>query len=171
MKEKVKYFICYSSENAALVANLMNHLTAHLNLSKDYTFEGWSDGDIILGTDWHERIQRAIRDCDMGFLLVSPSFFSSEYIKEHELPHFLTKSPQGITIHKPIVPVGIQHLNLNGDLRGVEKTQIYRYQLRPGSRMRFYDECKTKTDKNHFAAALANKIITKINSMRHEATR
>ncbi len=170
MKKRIKYFVCYSSENHAIVASLVKKLGYHLNLSKDYRFEKWYDGDIVLGDDWHERIQRAIRDCNIGLLMLSPSFFASKYIKKHELPHFLTKSSKGLNIEKPIAPVGIEYFDLKGDLLGLGATQIYRYQKNPGSSFKFYDECRRSDEKNHFAAKLADQLIIKLNSMYYETT-
>jgi hypothetical protein len=77
----------------------------------------------LLGENWHEEIQKAIRECDFGFLLFSPSFLGSAYIKEHELPHFIGKDA------KPVFPVMLRRVSFESqDLLGLKKKQIFRLQ-------------------------------------------
>jgi len=84
---------------------------------------------IPVGTAWREEIDAALDHCDFGLLLLSSGFLASRSISNQELPHFLGPDPDGsIRIHKPIVPVGLKFVPLDGsaDLKGLDQTQIFR---------------------------------------------
>jgi WD40 repeat protein len=123
----VRYFVSYAHEDKSLAADLLERLGHCLGAAKDYRFRRWQDRDIILGTDWHEAIQQAIRECDFGLLLVSPAFLASRYIRDHELPHFVV--PDGVTLSpgKRAAPVALQRVSFDGtmDLRGLERRQVF----------------------------------------------
>lgn len=46
----------------------------------------WSDRDIRVGEQWHDRIQAVIARARVAVLLVNHRFFGSDYICQHELP-------------------------------------------------------------------------------------
>lgn len=59
----------------------------------------WSDEDIELGDNWHEKIQSALHAAKAAVLLVSPAFLRSRYISRYELPLLLHKAKtEGITV-------------------------------------------------------------------------
>lgn len=77
----------------------------------------------MLGHDWHESIQVAIRDCDFGLLLVSPTFLGSEYILKNELPHFVGAAGDST---KPVIPAGLIPVDfVNHDLHGLNCSEIF----------------------------------------------
>jgi len=39
-------------------------------------FIPWQDEDILVGSDWHEQIQAAIKASDFGLLLISPDWLT-----------------------------------------------------------------------------------------------
>jgi hypothetical protein len=156
MKKNLKYFVSYAHKTDKLVVDFVDKFSDHTNLSKKYSFTKWIDKDIIIGEGWHEQMQEAIAKCDFGLLLLSSAYFNRQYIKDHELPHFI-KSGE---ILKPIVPVGLQSFDLGGDLLGLEITQIYRYQNSPGEPFKFYSELRSE-QRQKFIMNLAQKIHSK----------
>jgi len=156
MKQDLKYFVSYAHKTDKLVADFMDKFRDHAGMSRKYNFIKWLDSDLFVGEGWHDQIQEAISECDFGLLLLSPSYFNRLYIKDHELHHFVNSGD----ILKPIVPVGLQSFDLNGDLLGLEVTQIYRYQKAPGELLKFYSELQSQ-QRHNFILDLSNKIHIK----------
>jgi WD40 repeat protein len=126
-KRLVRYFVCYAHEDRKLKDDLLGRLRHFFGSAKEYRFLGWEDGDIELGSDWHEQIQRAVAACDFGLLLVSPAFLCSSYIGQDELPHFVAADPFRLTQQKRAAPVALKPIRLDGsmDLKGLERRQIF----------------------------------------------
>jgi hypothetical protein len=158
-KTPIKYFVSYAHKTDTLARCFLGKLDDELNLSPKYQFEKWIDGDIIVGDDWDDQIQRAIAACDVGLLLLSSAYFNRRYIRENELPHFIKDN----AILKPIVPVGIQTFNLSGDLLGLEKAQIFRYQRAAGAPCNFYNELQS-THRLHFVSQLVAQFTRKLDN-------
>jgi hypothetical protein len=53
--------------------------------------EVWHDRRIEPGADWHEEIEKAMLECDMALLLVSPDFLASRFVQEKELVDLLKR--------------------------------------------------------------------------------
>jgi len=140
----VRYFVSYAHTDGSLKKELLGRLRPLFASARAYRFEGWQDGDIPLGTDWHERIQAAIEMCDFSLLLVSPAFLASEYIREHELSKF-----------RRVVPVALGLVPLDGsiDLRGLERTQMFLHEGKP------FSQYPQGPDKERFVTDLFIKII------------
>lgn len=100
------------------------------------------DTDILPGKKWHDEIQTALQKSDFGLLLVSPAFFASDYIKDHELQQLLAKSM--------VVPVAL-HPTL--DFKGLAERQIFR-----DNKKRTFDGCRDKRMQRAFVLQLHNKI-------------
>ena len=155
-KQLVRYFVCYAHGDRALKEDLLTRLQHCFGAARDYRFEGWHDGDIELGSDWHERIQRAIGVCDFGLLLVSPAFLASAYIDEHELPHFVDRDPFRPAAGKRAAPVALKPIRFDGtmDLKGLEKRQIF-----CGKDGKAYQQLTGNAAKDKFAGELFAKIV------------
>jgi TIR domain len=64
----------------------------------------WSDEDIKIGDQWHERIRSQLEISRAVVLLVSPGFLASEYIANSELPVLLKNaSDRGATVLPVII--------------------------------------------------------------------
>src|SRR5947207_12846612 len=100
MKQTVRYFVSYAHDDRKLAEKLAAQLRRQFGASRDYEFVRWQDTDILVGEQWHAQIQSAIAHCDFGLLFVSPAFLSSNYIRRHELPHFVNGA-------KPAFPVAL----------------------------------------------------------------
>lgn len=115
-----RYFVSYSHKTEKLAIDLLDKLQDQMGLSKYFKFEKLIDCNIVVGENWNDRIQKQIQECDFGLLLLSANFFSSDYIIEKELIHFVNNKSKKIEITKPIVPVGLESFSLDGDLKGLE---------------------------------------------------
>jgi WD40 repeat protein len=142
----LRFFVSYAHTDQKLKADLIERLQVQLDTHPAFQFELWSDGEILLGVDWCESIQRAMEACDFGLLLVSPNFLSRKFIKNHELPYLLK--------NKPIIPIAVRKLIMDGgaDLLGLEKKQIFCHQ-----NASFIEKTTEKT-KDDFAIELYKKI-------------
>lgn len=150
-KRLVRYFLSYSSKDQRCKEQLLEALEPLLAACKDYDFHLWKDGDLLSGELWHKNIQQAITECDMGLLLLSVDFLGSDYIKEHELPHFL----QG----KDFIPVGLVHFPMEHiDLLGLEEHQIFRWVDKNGVK-RSFNQLTSKVQRNAFAAGLFTDMV------------
>ena len=138
-KRVVRFFLSYAHENEKLAEKLLKEFRIQFKPSRRYELEIWIDRNIMVGEHWHKRIQSAIKDCDFGLLLVSPAFLGSDYIGEHELPHFVGEGK------KPVIPVGLIRVDFgNHDLKGLGQHQIF---LKSGQ---FYENQRATEDQRAF---------------------
>lgn len=75
-------FISYSHENYAAFQEIRTHLRS---IERNYGVQFWADHRIKAGNYWREEIRQHILAASVFVLLLSPSFFDSDYIFEHEL--------------------------------------------------------------------------------------
>ena len=76
-------FISYSHDDYAEFCVLKRHLK-QLEIGSGFQF--WCDERINAGYAWDSAINEAIAQSKVFILLISPNYFSSEYIMERELP-------------------------------------------------------------------------------------
>ena len=79
--EEVKIFISYSHEDTEQFNTFKKEIENHSKNSKQIKWNLWSDIEIPVGSLWHETIQEAVQESNAAILLVSASFFASDYIK------------------------------------------------------------------------------------------
>ena len=163
-KISLKYFVSYAHKTEKLTADFLDKFEDHAAISKKYTLEKWIDGDIIIGEDWHQQIQDAIAQCDFGLLLLSSTYFTRKYIKEHELSHFIKPKGSDNQIITPIIPVGLESFDFSGDLLGLEATQIFRYKKAPGEPLQFYNELR-HNNRIQFIQSLLQGMTLKFNKI------
>jgi len=160
-KPKLKIFIAHAHLNGKLVQKFLQLLKAHLKINGRYEYEIWIDAKIVTGSEWDESIQES----DLAILLLSPAFFSSDYILDKELPHLyqMTKMSDGkekIQLKKHIVPVGLVKINHNGNLNGINDTQIFLHKV-PGKDGKFFNELNTVV-RNEFVMNLVSEMNRKM---------
>jgi formylglycine-generating enzyme required for sulfatase activity len=88
MTEALKVFISYAHEDRAFKDTLRKHLAG---LVRRKVMEVWADHHIDGGEDWKQAISKAMDDCDMALLLVSPDFLNSDFIHSEELSRLLAR--------------------------------------------------------------------------------
>jgi len=78
----------------------LDRLLEHLKpLAYTGVVTAWSDHDIKIGDNWHEKIRTSLTTARIAILLVSPAFLASEYIRNSELPVLLKRAKeQGVII-------------------------------------------------------------------------
>lgn len=101
-QEEIKLFVSYSRRDKGDVELFIAELE-----KAPYPFVFWRDDrNLVSGEDFKGNIQEAIEECDFGLLMVSENF-ESEFIVEHELPHFLEIRSSEISKTKASVPLFI----------------------------------------------------------------
>lgn len=87
--KKLKVFVSYARKEDRRYLELF---VAGIKTHSDW--EIFDDRLVLIGEDWHERLQKEVQECDFAILLLSPYFFKSDYIKNNEFEHFITKNIQ-----------------------------------------------------------------------------
>jgi len=153
-KRRVQFFLSYAHADRALVDGLLRELEKLYGAAAHYEYRVWRDGQIPLGARWREAIDAAIRECDFGLVLVSPALLGSEFVRDHELPHFV-----GDRAAKPVLPVGLDRVDFrHHDLRGLQEHQIF---LKGG---RSFGELRSAPQKREFAFELFTRIQERLDA-------
>ncbi|MDR4484345.1 MAG: toll/interleukin-1 receptor domain-containing protein [Nitrospirales bacterium] len=120
MKKNVTVFVSYARANRDLATRFLKKFKEQAAPSKQYHYTFWRDNDILVGEKWHEEIQYALGECDVGLVLLSPAFLGSQYIQNNELPNFVKSG------RKSLIPVMLQPIDLERhDLKGLQQTHIF----------------------------------------------
>jgi len=89
---KVDVFISYSHRDQRLAERLRDHLAP---LKQRELISDWYDRKIEPGEDWSETINEQLNGCKLVLLLLSPSFFASEYCMGVEVKQALVLHDNG----------------------------------------------------------------------------
>jgi|SRR5688572_6118014 hypothetical protein len=96
-----KLFISYSHKDEEFKDALVTMLAG---LQRQGIIEPWQDRQIEAGTEWLKVIEKAMEDCNMAVLLISPDFIASPFIQDKELAHlFQRRLTQGLRVIPIIV--------------------------------------------------------------------
>ncbi len=154
-KPVINYFVSYAKKDQKLASEFIDSLQVDLTNANDYAFKAWRDPLLLAGDDWFGEIQTAINQCDFGLLLVSKHFLASEFIKQHELPAFVSSAPDAIRGDKRAVPVLLKPVLFDGtvNLQGLESKQFYQLNQQA------YSEQKGTQKKEDFVLGLFSQII------------
>ena len=159
MKKKITVFVSYARANRNLATRFLKTFKEQVAPSKQYSYKFWRDNDILVGEKWHEEIQVALGQCDVGLVLISPAFLGSQYIQDHELPKFLKKGG------KLVIPVLLQPIDLDRhDLKGLQGTQIFRLDRPRFASSKAYGEC-SGTQRDQFALELFRQVEARLDKV------
>jgi hypothetical protein len=86
-----KVFISYSRTEKQYLEELLPVLRAVRSIDDVLWFD---EQEIDIGDRFHDCIQQALAATGVGILLVSNRFFTSDYIKRHELPYLVQQAEQ-----------------------------------------------------------------------------
>ena len=104
----VKLFIIYARKDQPALLELKDHLRP-LEKRGDLTI--WYDGKILPGEKWNEAIRAELETADIVLLLVSKSFFNSEYIESEELTKALERHQKREAIVVPVIIKSVYGVN------------------------------------------------------------
>ncbi len=159
MKKKISVFVSYARANRDLATRFLRKFKEQAAPSKRYHYVFWRDADILVGEQWHEAIQKALAQCDVGLVLISPAFLGSQYIHDHELPKLLK------TRRKAIIPVLLQPIDVDRhDLKGLQRIQIFRLERPRLASPKAYGEC-SGAHRDQFALELFRQVEARLDGM------
>ena len=159
MKTSITVFVSYARANRDLATRFLQNFKEQVAPSKRYSYKFWRDSDILVGEKWHEEIQQALMKCDAGLVLISPAFLGSQYIQEHELPKFLKRGG------KAVIPVLLQPIDLDRhDLKGLQRTQIFRLDRPRFASPKAYGEC-SGTQRQQFTLELFRQVEARLDKI------
>jgi TIR domain len=101
-KPSLNIFVCYSHQYKKSSTLFISKLDSFVKSHSKLKINLWSDHQIFIGEDWHQKIQEAINKSNLCILLLCQDFFLSPYIQDHELKEFLEKNEKS---GYPIIPV------------------------------------------------------------------
>ena len=154
----VKLFLSWAHADQVLKEDLVSRLTPRLKNVKRHDFARWEDSHILAGVEWSEEIDSRFDESDCVIQLVSPAFLASDFIRDHEIPG-LGKTPR-----KPILPLMLKNVPLNGDyeFHGIDKHQIF-FLRGANGKPRVYGDLGRDAQKDRFANEFVNVIIRRVN--------
>jgi TIR domain len=88
-----KVFISYNRAEKQYLDELLPVLRAARGIADVLWFD---EQEIDIGDKFHGHIQQALAETGVGILLVSNRFFTSDYIKRHELPYLVQQAEQSM---------------------------------------------------------------------------
>lgn len=87
--QRPKVFVSYSHSDKGFRDELVPVLQAVPGIGEVLWFD---EQDVTIGDEFHPKIQQALAASSLGILLLSNRFFTSNYIKRHELPYLLQRA-------------------------------------------------------------------------------
>ena len=159
MKKNITVFLSYARANRDLATRFLKKFKEQVAPSRRYSYRFWRDAEILVGEKWHETIQKALEQCDVGLVLVSPAFLGSQYIQDHELPKFLKIDG------KSVIPVLLQPVDLDRhDLKGLQHTQIFCLDRPRFASPKAYGDC-SGTQRDQFALELFRQVEVRLDKV------
>lgn len=144
----VRIVLSWCRQDRRLKELLLRDLQPALGLFRDLKVEWWEDSHLNCGEDFAADIIRRFGEADFGLLLLSPLYFSREFIKEHELPLFVGPGAKGSL---PVALAPLPPAGAHRDLNGVERQLIFTLEQRSYAEL-------SGAKRTIFANTLAEKI-------------
>lgn len=119
----VRVFLSWAKQDEPLKNDLLDRLVPNLKILRNIRFEFWEMSDLRCGEEFEPAILDRLDECDAGLQLLSPAFFASSFIKEHETPVFC-----GPAARRTALPVALRTVPLDPrtwDLQGIDRLQIH----------------------------------------------
>ncbi|MDR4485507.1 MAG: toll/interleukin-1 receptor domain-containing protein [Nitrospirales bacterium] len=159
MKKNITVFVSYARANRDLATRFLKKFKEQAAPSKQYHYNFWRDNDILVGEKWHEEIQYALGECDVGLVLLSPAFLGSQYIQNNELPNFVKSG------RKSLIPVMLQPIDLERhDLKGLQQTHIFRLDRPRFTSPKCYGEC-SGAHRDQFALEVFRQVEARLDKV------
>lgn len=100
MDQEIKIFTIYTSEDAAIMLQLLGHLKP---FKEDFNLSIWHNDPISHGQQWKPQIESRLQEADIFLLLVSDAFMNSEFIKQLEFKNIIDRYKDGTATVIPII--------------------------------------------------------------------
>ena len=91
-EKKVKVFLSYSHEDEKFKEKLDQHLAP---LKRNGKITTWNDGKLLPGSELDAEIKEQLRQADIIILMISSSFFNSDYCWETEMSEAIKRAKNG----------------------------------------------------------------------------
>jgi hypothetical protein len=107
-KLPLKVFISYSHQDEKWKDDLLAQLT---NMQMQGLISIWQDRMISPGDLWDDSIKQALRDSDLVLFMVSPSFMTSHYVWNDELPAAIERQKRKESRLVPIYVIPVESVD------------------------------------------------------------
>lgn len=115
-------FLSYAHKDLTLVQKFLADFEPLGRIRSDYKLTIWNDEQIRAGQKWDQTIRQSMERSDFGILLLSPSFFDSDYIVKTEIAAMLGDR------NKVLIPVMLVDVPLSTTrMHGVEDLQVFQW--------------------------------------------
>lgn len=155
MTETTTGFLSYARHDIVLASEFMIEFRIRAAARSDLNIELWHDEMIDTGEIWFEVIKSQMDEASVAVMLLSPAFAISEFIKLHEITHFIDN--RKILLLPLLVSSEINRLDL-GMLDGL---QIYRYRPQGQQNELSYQECDD-VQRGRFIDGLLSEASTRL---------
>jgi hypothetical protein len=129
-------FVSYSHEDRNVLSELQSALSS---LPEHVRFTTWDDTRISPSSLWRGEIDEALSTAAAAVLLLSPSFFASRFIVDHELPVLLAAAERGELKVFPVVLAACAHERVTGTVQAVNDPGRPLQTLDPPARSAVWD--------------------------------
>ena len=163
-----KIFISFAVKDDEYVTQLIETIETYLKIIDSVIkVEFWKyNQQVLAGEKFNDEIDKAIKECEYGLLMLSENFLASDFIQANELPYYTESSSKDVS--KKAIPLFIRKVDYS--YAAMDKIKEQTIIL---SRGKDYVSCKDE-EKNSFAEEVANqivKIIKKSTSEHQQQTR
>ncbi|NOZ09488.1 MAG: toll/interleukin-1 receptor domain-containing protein [Gammaproteobacteria bacterium] len=156
---QVNSFVSYAHTDDEYASAFIDEFKEMSAPSEKYEYVFWQDTEILPGENWKEEIREALKNCDLGLLLISPAFLGSKFIDAEELPKFVGDKA------KPITPIMLKMVNLNRhNLKGLDSNQIFRLKVEGVRNLKSFAQCGS-SQRTEFVYELFDKVEIRLDKL------
>jgi hypothetical protein len=156
---KIQLFVSYAHADDAYSKAFIEEFREMCAPSKRYEYVFWQDTGILPGEKWKEAILDALRNCDLGLLLISPAFLGSKFIEAEELPGFVGEKA------KPIIPVMLKKVSFQRhNLKGLEVDQIFGLKVKRSEERKSFAQCGSR-QRSDFVYELYDQVEARLDKI------
>ena len=157
---KIKFFVSYAHKDDEYSSAFIDGFKEMAEPSDKYEYVFWQDTEILPGENWKDEIREALKNCDLGLLLISPAFLGSKFIDAEELTKFVGDKA------KPIIPVMLKMVNLKRhNLKGLDGNQIFLLKVEGVNNQKSFAQC-SPSQRTDFVYDLFDKVETRLDKLK-----
>lgn len=157
--KKYKGFISYAHLDNKDVKVADIFINKFKQYGNNQLLDSWHDKDIPIGSNWFNEISDAIKECDFGIILISESFISSEFIKEHEYQVFIDSVKKGKI---NLFPILLSHVNFSSEHINIKWSTLLEKQIYKFNNYSYFETCLIQDNGKYIHNAQKDKYISEI---------